>query len=678
MRWDLTGVFWDDYVPPKIKLERIKRTPPDPVWLSADYLPYFEEASAFDFDARLLSDQELIAAVEAKERFSWDCEFYPNYSLIGFMSIVSKKYIAWEIPNENARLQEIPKLLWFLKNSTVIGFNSKEFDIPMLSAAIAGDRAAKLKGKVDALIHGEYGEGMRSNEFYRHYKLKPPVMDDIDLLELTPLGPSLKICTGRMHGRMMADLPFNPDISLSDDQKTVLKWYWVNDLENTAGLYEKHKTAIELREILTKEYGVDVRSKSDPQIAEAVIRKEISRITGRYGITRAKIEPGRQFQYRPPSYIEYKTPNMQWVLDFIKRQWFTIDNHGSPTESEALSKLVVPIGDAKYKMGIGGLHSQEKRMIHIAGDKFEISDNDVTSYYPSLIIQQGMYPPNVGPVFLTVFRRIYDRRIKAKKDGDKDTAETLKIVLNGTFGKTGERGGWSVVYYPEMMIQVTLSGQLALLMLIEEFELNGIQVISANTDGVTVKCPKDKLELKQRIMDEWQAKTELGLESKNFKAVYSRDVNNYIAIYEKPDEKEKGAYKHVKAIGAYRKTLDAYPMKWNPTCDVCSEAVIMYLAEGKSLDETIRSETDVRKFIEVRRVTGMGAAKDGEFLGKAIRWYYSTDSQGEILNAKNGYVIPRSQNGKPCMKLPSELPSDLNYDYYITRAMDILETFNPK
>lgn len=278
-----------------------------------------------------------------------------------------------------------------------------------------------------------------------------------------------------------------------------------------------------------------------------------------------------------------------------------------------------------------------------------------------------MFPPHVGPAFLQVFKRIYHRRIEAKRSGDKATAETLKIVLNGTFGKTGERGGHSVVYYPEMMIQVTLSGQLALLMLIEALELEGISVVSANTDGIMIKCPRHLTERKKQLIAWWEETTGLGLESSPYKAVYSRDVNNYIALYETP---QKGS--PAKRIGAYRRIIGAYPLKWNPTCDVCADAVVDYLATGKSIEKSVRECTDVRAFLEVRRVSG-GACKDGEFLGKIIRWYYAKGETTEIINAKNGHTVPRSLGGKPCMTLPKEIPEDLDYDYYVERAYKILD-----
>lgn len=686
-RWDTTGIFWDDYVPPKVKKEKIVRTPPEPTWLEPDYLPHFEEAKKYKFD--LMSDAELLGCMG--DKFIWDIEIYMNYLLIGFRHVGTRKIVMFEAMSDDPLSPlQLAKLQWIIDNMTLIGFNDNAFDVPLCVAILAGLSTEKLQGCADDLINGRpelgYFNGMRPYQFYKLHKLKAKYFNNIDLRELTPLGPSLKICAGRLHAKKMADLPFKPGIRLTPDQITVLRYYWVNDLENTELLFNKYKQQIELRELLNKEFGVDVRSASDPQVAEAIIRKEVMRITGRRRIDKAEIEPGRQFMYRPPQYINYQTENLQWVLDLVKRAKFTIDNGGGVIEPDEFKQLLVPIGDSKYRMGVGGLHSTEKKMVHFSDDRYELSDNDVTSYYPALIIQQGMYPPNVGPAFLQVFERIFHRRLNAKKraqellkEGDiaqskvyANDAETLKIVLNGTFGKTGERGGHSVVYYPEMMVQVTLSGQLSLLMLIERLELAGISVVSANTDGIVVKCPRHLLDTKKQIMSAWEKETGLGLESVIYKALYSRDVNNYIALYNEPSKKETDGFRYAKSIGAYRKTLDSMPMKWNPTCDICSEAVIVYLATGKPVEQTIRECTDIRKFIEVRQVKG-GGYKNGEYLGKAIRWYYAKDDDDFIINAANGNMVPRSIGGKPCMVLPEKIPEDLDYDYYVERAYSTLE-----
>lgn len=669
MRWDLTGLFWDDYVAPRVPVEKIKRTPPEPVWLLPDYLPNYEEAAAYQFD--LATDAEIITSASQKQRLVWDTEFYPNYCLLGAKMLDTGKIIKFEFENGQSMSEaDRDKFRWILTHHTMIGFNDTRFDVPLAMAVLAGfDTFTLTDCVVDVIRGGDNFQGMRPYQFYRKRKIGPVPVDNIDLLDLTPLGPSLKKCAGRIAAKRMADLPFVPETVLSDKQKTILRWYWANDLDNTLGLYQKHvkENSIGLRELLTAEYKTDVRSKSDPQIAEAVIRAEIKRITKQRYFKKAEINPGESFRYTPPDYIQFKTPMMQRALHFIRHQNFVIDEWGSPNDPPEMADLKLTIGNSVYQMGIGGLHSTEKKMVHLADDDYELTDNDVTSYYPSLILQQGMYPPNIGPEFLNVFRRIYDRRIAAKRSGDKNTAETLKIVLNGSFGKTGERGGHSVMYYPRMMLQVTLTGQLDLLMLIEALELAGISVVSANTDGIVIKCPRRLISVKQAIIDDWQKTTGLELESVGYKAIYSRDVNNYIAVYETPQKGEL-----TKRIGAYRKVVGGYPLKWNPTCDICATAVSNYLAKGTPIEETIRGCTNMAELVEVREVRG-GAVKDGEFLGKIVRWYYAVGEEGEIINAKNGYVVPRSTGGKPCMTMPDEIPADLDWEYYIARATKMLE-----
>lgn len=668
MRWDVTGLFWDDYVAPLEPKAKIKREPPEPVWLKDDYLPDLDVAAAHRFNE--FTDAEIIAAQQNRERLVWDIESYPNYFLVGFQSIKNDKTALFELrPNETPVWRD--KFLWMLRHFTIIGFNDTGYDLLMAATLTGGiDDPERLYRVSDHIINGgDNGRGVDPRSFYSFYNLKPLIVDHIDLLELTPLAPSLKVCAGRLHSPLMQDLPFQPGKHLTDDQITILRWYWGNDLRNTKLLYEKHKSAIELREILTSEYRVDVRSKSDPQIAESVIRSEIKRLEPRRRIQKATIDPGRYFYYQPPSYLQYQTPAMRWVLDFVRNQRIVVDEWGSPSLPLALGELVVPIGESRYNMGIGGLHSKEKCAIHISNDEWELTDNDVTSYYPSLIIQQGMYPPNVGPVFLEVFTRIYHRRLAAKRDGIKSTAETLKIVLNGTFGKTGERGGHSVVYYPEMMIQVTLTGQLALLMLIEALEFAGIPVVSANTDGIVIKCPRSKIGLKKSIIEQWQDRTGLEMESTNYKAIYSRDVNNYLAFYEKP----KGN-NYAKAKGAYAFAAES-TLKVNPTNEICTRAVIEWIANAKPIEQTIRECRDIREFVSVRLVRG-GACKDGVYLGKAIRWYYATGVEGEIINAKNGHTVPRSKGAKPCMQLPDSFPEDVDYDHYTALAYEMLGDFS--
>jgi uncharacterized protein with FMN-binding domain len=219
------------------------------------------------------------------------------------------------------------------------------------------------------------------------------------------------------------------------------------------------------------------------------------------------------------------------------------------------------------------------------------------------------------------------------------------------------------MYAPNLMIQVTIPGQLSLLMLIECFELNGIEVLSANTDGIVVKCLRSKEELFNAIVKAWEKHTGFNTEEVRYKGVYSRDVNNYFAVYEKPQKK-----KQFKLKGVYGETAP----KKNAVNEICIDAATAFMATGADIVTTIKSCQQLQKFTTMRRVKG-GGVKDGVYLGKIIRWYYSTEVQGEIVSAASGNKVARTDNAKPCMELPSVLPQDIDYDWYIAETYKILE-----
>jgi hypothetical protein len=209
------------------------------------------------------------------------------------------------------------------------------------------------------------------------------------------------------------------------------------------------------------------------------------------------------------------------------------------------------------------------------------------------------------------------------------------------------------------MIQVTLTGQLALLMLIERIELLGISVVSANTDGVVSKVPRVDMPKFNALIAEWEEATGFDTEETRYASLHSRDVNNYIAITEDGKVKTKGAYANE-------------GLQKNPANGICVDAVVDHLKDGVPLDETIEWCDDIRQFVNVRQVKG-GAVKGEQYLGKAIRWYYAAGERGSITYATNGNTVPRSEGARPLMDLPDRFPDDIDYDWYIREAHGILK-----
>lgn len=235
-------------------------------------------------------------------------------------------------------------------------------------------------------------------------------------------------------------------------------------------------------------------------------------------------------------------------------------------------------------------------------------------------------------------------------------ADVGKIACNGSFGKMGSP--YSVLYAPRLMIQTTVTGQLALLMLIDMLDEEGIPVVSANTDGVVIKCPRAQVDVMDLIVMEWETMTGFETEATEYRAIYSRDVNNYVAL------KQSGGYK---AKGAYAPSTLAK----NPNNEIVIDAAIRYLIDGVEPAETIRVCKDIRKFVTIRQVKG-GAVWQGRELGRAVRWYYAYGELDAIHYKLNGYLVPRSEGARPVMELPETFPDDVNFDWYIEEANNVL------
>jgi hypothetical protein len=603
---------------------------------------------------------------------------------------------------------DLPTLCDILARVTIYTFNGINYDLPILTLALYGATQPQLKEANDLIIE----RGMKWWEFYRHYNITtPPFIDHVDIMDVAPgVAISLKMYMGRCHAPKMQDIPVAFDKPLSAIERFNTSMYCDNDLEGTHILRTQLKDRLALREAISAQYNIDVRSKSDAQIAEAVIKAQLA-----FDPAKRYIQHGYTFAYDPPAYIRYATKPLQDLLEIARNARFVVsdreeaiaigvagaaatfvlDVDGNTMLYEApkirtgvqipkeLKGLNIRVGQAIYRIGIGGLHSQESSVnYHTQPGVQTLVDVDVKSYYPSLILGMGMYPEQIGPAFTAIYQKVYDRRLQAKDDAAKLTdlgfvadaleaqteSDGLKIVLNGTFGKLFSK--YSVLYAPEFGIRTTLTGQLALLMLIEMMEMSGIRVVSANTDGIVLLIPTGLEWVARSNVQWWERTTGLGMEETHYSAIYMRDVNNYIAITDKGKVKRKGVFNQGGLLSG--------PQGKHPDKDICADAVVAFLKDGVPSEHTLTSCTDIRKFVQIRNVKGGAidlpadvAINDGKYLGKAVRFYHS-GRPGYIGYKGTGDKVAGSSGATPLMELPNYLPADINYQYYIKVAMDML------
>lgn len=580
-----------------------------------------------------------------------DTEIYSDYFLVSALNTETGKITHIEAfdgqPINKKRLHTL------MTEYVTMSFNGNHFDLPLIAAALNGYSIAQLKKLADKII--------KSNEsiwrILKAYELRVPDWDHIDLIEVAPGQSSLKIYGGRLNAPKMQDLPIEPDASIKPDERRVVREYCENDLHTTHLLYKALKPQIDLRVDMGAQYGMDFRSLSDAQIAEKLITHELQKITGKE-YRKPEVKDGFAFKYRDPKIITFQTQDLQERFDRLLAERWQLGPNGSVQMPAWLKESRIKIGQAEYQMGIGGLHSCEQRQCIRADGGMVLADYDVASYYPSIIMQQQLAPNAFGKPFLTLYQSLIRRRLEAKRSGDKVTADTLKITLNGSFGKFGSK--YSTLYAPELLIQTTITGQLALLMLIERLEAAGVRVVSANTDGIVVYHSETQFDAVDEITFDWMLDTSYQLERTAYSVIASRDVNNYLAV--RTDGKIKG--KGIFAPASLAK---------NPDGQIIYTAVAQHIAKGTPIEDTIHGCTDLSQFVTIRRVQG-GAVWRGERLGKAVRFYHSTAVPPDecIHYATNSNRVPNSGGARPAMELGA-FPNDVNHAVYIKAAQELLQ-----
>jgi DNA polymerase elongation subunit (family B) len=584
-----------------------------------------------------------------------DCEVYPNYTLFAFKNIDNQNILTVEIKGPDSFLDDesYRKLNTIMKKRTTFGFNSRNYDIPVILFALKRKTAKEIHKLSNYIIENNSPGWMTLQKFDLVWS--PFEIKHFDIQEPSPgVRVSLKLYGARLNSHRLQDLPIEPGMTLNEVDMENVKLYCVNDLNTTIDLFNHIKDRMQLRFDMSKQYTQDLLSKSDAQIAETVIKSELNKKFPGRRLYAPKIPDSATFKYLAPNFIKFETPQLKEILKSINETTFQLDAKGSIKLPSDLKKAKIKLGKSTYQLGIGGIHSTEKKQCVIPNKDQILADKDVASYYPSIILNLELYPKHLGTSFLDIYRNIVEQRLKAKKEGNKVVNESLKIVINGSFGKLGSK--YSALYSPDLMIAVTLTGQLALLMLIEKLELNGISVISSNTDGFVSLMHKDQYQTYDDICFDWELNTGFDLEETRYKALYSRDVNNYLAVTEK-GAKGKGIF-----------TIDSIGK--NPQAPICINSVIDLFTKNIPIEKTIRECKDLTQFLTVRSVTG-GAVFRNEYLGRVVRWIYSTNGEA-IKYKKNGNKVAKSDGARPIMTLDT-FPTDIDYARYINEAMDILD-----
>lgn len=466
-----------------------------------------------------------------------------------------------------------------------------------------------------------------------------------------------------------------------------------NDVYIVAELIRMNQEEVLLRYRISEEYKVDVYSASRSTIADKVIVKLYSKFTGLHPkafidtkTIRRKILVSEILSDK----IAFSTPELNDILSGIR----SLTLRGEKGEFDREFTFM----GTSYTIATGGLHSNEIPAVYIENSDSIIVDRDVASYYPNMIRSLKVCQKHLIPkAWFRIADTIVDERLEHKhlaKDKSLDVMERdkhataaacLKIVANaGIFGKMGSEK--SFLCDKKAMYQVTINGQLFLLMLIEKLELAGIHVISANTDGIVTIVPRKLEQTADDICHWWEKHLGLELEFTYYTKYVTEGVNSYLTVKRGGSSKFKGRMNPKMFLEDLSKGYNS---------PIVAKCVTEYFINGTPVMETLRNAKSILDFCRTQNVNHKYRLEfthvvDGKIRTDVVQRntrFYISSTGGTLMkvesmgwNERNEEQVKKSslcagQRVSICNTVDDTDISELNvnYLYYYNEAIAIIE-----
>ena len=602
--------------------------------------------------------------------YIYDIETFPNVFTLALEHANAPIKWSFEISDWRNDSRDIIDFLQYLKdtNARMVGFNNLGFDYPVLHTLIRMGRsdANTLYQKAMAIINSQDEDG---SKWMHQVNPSDRFVEQIDLFKIHHFdnkarATSLKVLEFNMRSDSIEDLPFPVGTVLNQQQTEVLHRYNKHDVDQTKKFYHQTLDMIQFREELTRKYDRDFMNHNDTKIGKDyfVMKLEEAGVAcydfGPKGRTpRQTKRPVIHLKDAILPWINFEHPEFNRVMNWLKAQTIT-ETKGVFTD------LTATVNGFTFVFGLGGIHGSVESEVIESDGEYVIVDLDVTSYYPNLAITNGFHPAHLGKEFVSIYKHLFEQR----KQYPKKSAESamLKLALNGVYGDSNNR--FSVFYDPLYTMTITLNGQLLLCLLAEGLMLiPGLRLIQVNTDGLTVRVPRQHKMLVDLARAAWQERTGLNLEEAVYKRMSIRDVNSYLAEYEDGTVKRKGAYE--------------YNVGWHQNAGglVIPKVAEKVLVEGAPIRETVEQWPEIMDFMlraKVPRSSHFAIERDGvtSQLQNTTRYYIAKDGgrlfkwmpplaknpgQWRKIGVESGWGVQVCNDIKDAGKLP------VDFDYYI-------------
>jgi hypothetical protein len=634
----------------------------------------------------------------------YDIETIRCMFLVCVYDPIEDKTYDFEVSRRKNQLDSLIKFIDTHEDYYYISFNGLHFDSQVIEWIIRNHEqwidtpVDEIVGLIyqkaqDVIDDGNYGVLPQYREEYLSFK-------QIDLFTISGyenlnLRTSLKSLEFSMCLENIEEMPIDHWMKeMTDDQMDDVIKYCHNDVFATYQFYKitigktemslyKGKNKIEDRLIMEQEFGLKCLNWSDVKIGAEWNKLDYLKMSRKL---EKDIKPkqiitfyGKPFKKFFPKWISYQTPELKkFVKEFgntyaLAQQQefkFTFPN-----------KLIVTIAK-------GGAHSNEVgRFLQPKEDEKYISC-DIGSQYPNAIRKYKVEPSHL-PGWNSLIVSKIDRRLKYKKLGKatgdpkyNSMQEMGKLSLNGgCFGRLNSKGDFQE--YPYGMLQVTIGGQMEILMIVEDLVLKGFNVVSINTDGWDTIISISREEEFKAILTEWEkiiGNDILGnFEYTEFKWIAQTSVNDYLALKLDGTTKEKGDFEIDKLLHK------------NSSMRIIPITLKEYFVNNIPVEETIKNHTNIYDFC-IRKKASRDFHYEGTILStgekhiynKLIRYYVSNHGE-KVYKIKNPSCTTNAaaksqvEAGEWVMTICNYLPkttqvkdADINFSYYIEKANNII------
>ena len=501
-----------------------------------------------------------------------------------------------------------------------------------------------------------------------------------------------------------------------------IMYYNLNDVFIVCEMVRLYIDEIRLRYNISKAYGVDVLSSSRSNIADKLFIKFYSEFSGLAESQwrgRKTERTAMSFKRVIFPFIKFQTKELQEFLEEMKK--ITIYSIGKEALKDVASKYTdlkylktntksgwfeIKLNNLIYTIATGGLHSQDiprelkSKIVYmdssstggeshadtsiwdiITDDSYIYVHWDIASFYPSIMDVYKIAPAHTNEsIFVKLIHWLKETRITAKHSKEdyidgipKDVlAQVLKIVINSIYGKLGfEKGD---ICDRLAVLKVTINGQLMIMMLCESLEQAGIEVMSANTDGIVVKLYKRNKAKFEEIANDWKKLTKLDADSEEYKCYINRDINNYVI----EEINGKVSYK-----GDLNPNMYAVDLQKGYNMPIVAQAVVNYFLNNKPVLETLYECKNILDFCKTQNVgrqfhVEFTVGSSREILQRNVRFYVT--NKGGILEKVND-----NTNGRNNMCAGYQVSilntlddkrieyRNINYSYYYQEALKIID-----